>query len=87
MMNQWAGDEGGVPPSEVVVLPVEVTLMDGVTTKEPERKCARGGCDAACCSPEGIAARATTLTPLLAEILTHKSTPTLEMSSEPGLSE
>ena len=74
MMNQWAGEEGGVPPSEVVVLPVEVTLMDGVTTKVPEQKCAGFGCGAACCSPEGIAARATTITPLLAEILTHKST-------------
>ena len=76
MLNQQAGGEGGVFPSRAKSFPVEAVLGDGAKAKAPEQKCADVGCCGSCCSPEGIAERATTITSLLAEILTHKSTPT-----------
>ena len=77
MLSQRAGGEGGVPRSEADALQVKVALSGGATTKDPDQKGMGVGVCASCCSPEGIAERATTITPLLAEILAHQSPGTL----------
>ena len=77
MLSQQAGGEGGVIPSRAKTLPVEAVPGEGAKTNDPEQKHADIGCCGSCCSPEGITERATTITPLLAEILTHKSPTTL----------
>lgn len=77
MLSQQAEGEGGVIPSRAETFPVEAVAGEGAKINASEQKHADIGCCGSGCSAEGIAERATTITPLLAEILTHKSTPTL----------